>query len=472
MLKLNKDILYLIFEELQNDKNTLYSCLTVNKIWCEIIVLILWKNPWKYLNDGKEKSLFNIITSHISAESKSNLNSKGIHFMMTQYRRPYFDYINLCKHLNLGEISRIIENIYSLQEEFKISNIKIVIFNLLINENARFTHLYIPREFDYQIHLIPGAKYCFSQLEFLQCNTSVNTNVLIGLTEMCSTMRRLELCVEKFDNNREIVKLIETPKKLYNVCFLTNLEIDEPFCEIVENSLIKHSNTIQYFKITKQPITNILSTFKNLRILELDDKFRQMKWDCLLNLSLPYLQTLKSRSVPNNVLASLIENTKGLLNEIVIDFTDFLDDDISNNKLIRAIYKNCPILEYLLLNISIFNILEMKSLLINCQNLNGLVIVCFERDQSTWDKIFGLLTDYAPKNLFKFKFVSDFECKLDSLKFFFDNWKGRKSMLLQIHEMHFTDEYFILIDSYIKNGIVKNFRYDSSSIFFDEFEWN
>ncbi|RGB31511.1 hypothetical protein C1646_763989 [Rhizophagus diaphanus] len=472
MLKLNKDILYLIFEQLQNDKNTLYLCLTVNKIWCEIIVLILWKNPWKYLNDGKEKSLFNIITSHISAESKSNLNSKGIHFMMTQYRRPFFDYINLCKHLNLNEINRIIEMIYFLQEESTISNIKIVIFNLLINENARFTHLYIPREFDYQIHLIPGAKYCFSQLEFLHCNTSINTNVLIGLAGMCDTMRKLELCIEKFDNNREIVRLIETPKKLYNVYFLTNIEIDEPFCEIIENSLIKHSNNIQWFKITKQPTTNILSSLKNLRILELDDKFRHMKWDCLINLSLPYLQILKSRSVPNNVLASLIENTKGFLTEIVIDFTDFLDDDINNNRLIKAIYKNCPILKYLLLNINTLNILEMKLLLINCQYLNGLVIVCFERDQTTWDKIFELLINYAPKNLFKFKFVSDFECKLESLKNFFDNWKHRKSMSLQIHEMHFTEDYFNLIEKYIKIGIVKNFRYDLSNIFFDEFDWN
>ncbi|PKC07771.1 hypothetical protein RhiirA5_417758 [Rhizophagus irregularis] len=391
---------------------------------------------------------------------------------MTQYRRPFFDYINLCKHLNLNEINRIIEMIYFLQEDSTISNIKIVIFNLLINENARFTHLYIPREFDYQIHLIPGAKYCFSQLEFLHCNTSINTNVLIGLAGMCDTMRKLEFCIEKFDNNREIVRLIETPKKLYNVYFLTNIEIDEPFCEIIENSLIKHSNNIQWFKITKQPTTNILSSLKNLRILELDDKFRQMKWDCLINLSLPYLQILKSRSVPNNVLASLIENTKGFLTDIVIDFTDFLDDDISNNRLIRAIYKNCPILEYLLLNINTLNILEMKSLLINCQYLNGLVIVCFVRDQTTWDKIFELLINYAPKNLFKFKFVSDFECKLESLKNFFDNWKHRKSMSLQIHEMHFTDDYFNLIEKYIKNGIVKNFRYDLSNIFFDEFDWN
>ncbi|CAG8694481.1 14391_t:CDS:1, partial [Rhizophagus irregularis] len=45
MAKLNKDILFLIFEELQVDSKTLFSCLMVNKIWCETVTPILWRNP-------------------------------------------------------------------------------------------------------------------------------------------------------------------------------------------------------------------------------------------------------------------------------------------------------------------------------------------------------------------------------------------------------------------------------------------
>ncbi|PKK60170.1 hypothetical protein RhiirC2_793724 [Rhizophagus irregularis] len=59
MSNLNNDILYLIFEELQDDDNTLYSCLLVNKTWCETTVPILWKDPWKRLKNGKERSLLN-----------------------------------------------------------------------------------------------------------------------------------------------------------------------------------------------------------------------------------------------------------------------------------------------------------------------------------------------------------------------------------------------------------------------------
>ncbi|EXX66822.1 hypothetical protein RirG_120110 [Rhizophagus irregularis DAOM 197198w] len=56
MSQLNTDILYLIFKELQYDKKSLVSCLRVNKTWCEIIIPILWKNPW----DGKKKLLLNM----------------------------------------------------------------------------------------------------------------------------------------------------------------------------------------------------------------------------------------------------------------------------------------------------------------------------------------------------------------------------------------------------------------------------
>ena len=38
MSKLNKDVLFLIFKELQDDKNSIHSCLLVNKTWCEIII--------------------------------------------------------------------------------------------------------------------------------------------------------------------------------------------------------------------------------------------------------------------------------------------------------------------------------------------------------------------------------------------------------------------------------------------------
>jgi hypothetical protein len=64
-LKLNHDVLYLIFKELQDDRKSLYSFLLVNKTWCEMIIPILWSNPWNHLDERKEKLLLNVIISHL-----------------------------------------------------------------------------------------------------------------------------------------------------------------------------------------------------------------------------------------------------------------------------------------------------------------------------------------------------------------------------------------------------------------------
>ncbi|GBC30857.2 hypothetical protein GLOIN_2v1777651 [Rhizophagus irregularis DAOM 181602=DAOM 197198] len=297
MSKLNRDVLYLIFEEFQDDENTLHSCLLVNKTWCEIIIPILWKNPWKNLKREKEKSLLNVIISHLSGESKNNLK-------------------NLVK--------TIINAIDKDSEKIIIKN---DIFSLFINEHTRFTHLYIP----FQVFLIPGTKCCFSEIEFLSCNTSVNDNILVELTEICKSIKELELIIEVQNNNYQIIKLIKTQKKLFSVSFLIDYlynNTDETFRILLENSLIRHANTIQYFKATRQPATQILSSFVNLRILELDC-ISIDTWNCLENLSLPFLQILKANQVPIKALTRLIENTSGFLIEINIDYKNH--DELRGN---------------------------------------------------------------------------------------------------------------------------------------------
>src|ERR1700722_14335434 len=99
--KLNNDVLYLIFEELQGDEMSLYSCLLVNKTWCETAVPILWRNPWKRLKERrlfKERTsdkvgvLLNVIISYLSDESKSKLREH--YFLRNSCPKPLFDYIS------------------------------------------------------------------------------------------------------------------------------------------------------------------------------------------------------------------------------------------------------------------------------------------------------------------------------------------------------------------------------------------
>src|SRR6185437_8224851 len=152
MLRLNRDILYLIFKELQNDRKTFYSCISVNKTWSEIIIPILWKNPWKYIERGKENLLVYTIISHLSVELRNSLSPDTIPLKYL-YRRPLFNYIRFCRHLNLSEIQIIISVISLHMNRAKIPTITNEVFNLFINKNTKFTHLYIPSQTNYQIRL-------------------------------------------------------------------------------------------------------------------------------------------------------------------------------------------------------------------------------------------------------------------------------------------------------------------------------
>ncbi|CAB4407617.1 unnamed protein product [Rhizophagus irregularis] len=471
MSTLNEDILYLIFfKELQDDKNTLYSCLLVNKTWCEIIIPILWKNPWKKRN---EKILFNIIFSYLSDELKNNLCQK-IDFLTDSYKKPLFDYISFCRHLNFVEIERIID-MYIILEERRLS-IKNDIINVFINDKTRFTHLYIPQNFNYQIHLIPGAEFCFSRLEFLFCKTSVNEKVLGGLTKICKSIKELEIFIENCNNNYEIIKLIENQRNLYNISF-TNENTDESFCKILEKSLIKHENNIQYFKMTKPLITNVLSSFVNLKILELVSKFksRNIKWNCLENISLPCLQILRAYYIPIYVLTNLINNSSGSLIEINIDYISHSQN--SNKRIIQAIYQNCPNLMYLKILLKNNSNLELENLLINCPRLDGLYLIISNFIiKFNWVSLFTILAKLSPNCLFKFKFSYYYrEIDSKSLKLFFNNWKGRNPMLLQIiPRTHLPNlEMSSLIDKYIADGIVKKYDYNINykHTTFKDFEW-
>ncbi|GES74688.1 hypothetical protein GLOIN_2v1777673 [Rhizophagus clarus] len=460
MSKLNRDILCLIFEELRDDNNALHRCISINKTCCGIIIPLLWSNPWKFLRDDweyRKKKLLKVIISHLSDKSKNNLKNQYSDLLTKSYQKPLFDYISFCRHLNLNELHKVINT--TSNNKYNDSIIESEIFKLFVNENTKFTHLYIPRQLDYQLHL---TERCFSGIEFFSCSASVDDDILSGLTKICKSIKELKLFIGIRNNNHGIIELIKAQKKIQNISFLADLNsqiFDESFSEDLENSLIKHVNTIQYFKITKQPTTKILSLLVNLKSLELDGSSHDMEWNCLKNLSLPYLQILKASRVPVNVLADLIENTNGFLFKIKIDYIRHVEVD--NKRIIRIIYQNCPNLRYLKLLFRNCNILELENLLISCKYLGGLYIIINNIDDAfEWDNLFEILAKSSPKNLFKFKFGFHTlyrAIKLESLELFFNNWKGRHPMILQFSQANNMQPYSDLIERYKAKGVIKNY---------------
>ncbi|CAG8582232.1 14951_t:CDS:2 [Rhizophagus irregularis] len=421
---LYRDILYPIFEELQYDKKSLASCLRVNKTWCEIVIPILWRNPWEHLTLRRKKLLLNVIISHLSDGARTSIN-QHFGFYTNSYKRPLFNYISFCRHLNLGVIENVM-NAYIQYEEFRND-----ILRLFINENAEYTHLYMPNYRDY--HLFPGAEQCFSEIKFLRCIGKVKDNTLSMLTRTCKSIKELKFYTYGNDYNCGIAKLIENQKGLFSVNFLNDFYDGGSSRKIIENSLIKHADTIQYFSICEQPETKVLTSLVNLRILELisANPYIELRWDNIKDLTLPSLHTLIASSIPINCLINLIERSGRKLTKIYYHHNRSV---IDNKEIIQAIYQNCPNL------ISSF----------------------------PWDNLFNILAKSSPPSLFEFvfKFTND-NPKLESLKLFFDNWEGRHPISLKFKkESYHYDEsgydgLIDLIEKYKKKGVVKKFiHYD------------
>ncbi|GBC03967.1 hypothetical protein RclHR1_05420011 [Rhizophagus clarus] len=456
---MNKDIIFLILEKIQDDRKTLYSCLLVNKIWCNTTVPFLWKIPGKYKPTSKAmKILFGVILSQLSEESRNILKDHGIEII---YQRPLFNYIRYWRYLNLELLESMIHSIKI--KEFQITLMRKEILKLFINKNTRFIGLYIPENFSYHIHLILGAESCLSTIEYLHCDANTNQSILKGLTKICKSIKKL-----RFDiiQGIKILELIKAQKNLNDIYMSSYSYLkDKLYCDNLEESLIKNSDTIQHLRMDWTPITKILSYLTNL-----------INPNLSAHMGAPFLSFISEQQVPIKILKSLIENTKGNLSEISI----FCHDKNDNKMLIKSIYQNCPSLRYLKLLFYNDNISELEILLINCQYLNGLVIITLENGFN-WDNLFKILIRSSPMSLYKFKF-SSYELKLESLKSFLDNWKERCPILLQTipfcycmnmspPQLYYQKQLNCLINDYKTNGIIEEYDVDWCGHDFEDLKW-
>ncbi|RGB23792.1 hypothetical protein C1646_773992 [Rhizophagus diaphanus] len=261
MSNLNVDTLFLIFEEIQynssisNVRNTLYSCLLVNKTWCSVIIPILWKNPW-----SKKKSNNNVIISHLSNEAKENLSNKikNGNNASTILQRPLYNYVSFCKYLDFYYLDELLYHYTSNIERSKQSFIADEIWKLFINQNSKFTHLKITSCFYDPLFLIPGAEHCFSELKVLKYYSRDDQKLLEWLSKISKSIKKFELLCEW---SSEITNLIEAQTNLNSIVlhklddkldrYLTEISIDDFIGEYngYIQSIYQNCPNLRYLKL-------------------------------------------------------------------------------------------------------------------------------------------------------------------------------------------------------------------------------
>ena len=125
MPQLPADCLNDIFEYLEDDKATLYSCLLVNRLWCATSVRLLWRDVQYY-------STFNFSTliACLPNDSKEILSKNGITISTPTSKPPMFNYAAFCKVLSIYQVY------HKLKRLLKNQNSSISSQNLKNNSNV------------------------------------------------------------------------------------------------------------------------------------------------------------------------------------------------------------------------------------------------------------------------------------------------------------------------------------------------
>ncbi|GBB86476.1 hypothetical protein RclHR1_12900003 [Rhizophagus clarus] len=428
MSKLNKDILTMVFYEIfhEYDYNSLFSCLLVNKSWCETVVPILWRNPWRYqMKEYQKRSLFNIILTFLSDESKEFLKNQKIEIIKKSTKKfMFFDYLTYCRYMinyNLYDIINsniIVENnnhkilttttstttittnyVITLMNDYYRYILQEEIYKLLIYKCPPLKYLDITF-IQQQIDLFPDAKNWLSEISELRCNGDIEPHYFQGLAKFSQNIEKIIINSSREDNYG-LAKLIEVQRNLKYFKIVRDADARKDTFMTINHGLIKHVRSLIEFKAVFEGLLflpNILPNLINLRKLKLFVRDLDQRYEDQLKISsYPNLQILHIKNISINTMTNLIEKTRGNLKEIWVDEYKSCDNI---ERLIQIIYENCPKLEILSIILYNHNFIEFEKLLHSCHYLKVLYIKVLstmegneEEDRSILSEI---LKDSAP----------------------------------------------------------------------------
>jgi hypothetical protein len=489
MSRLNKDILFMLFEEIQDDPKSLFSCLIVNRLWCETVIPILWKNPWRYnINYRSKNFLFNIITSHFPDNIKKFLLKQGIEIFSVSCQPLLFDYLSFCRSLNVNVINDIISigsylayNQFLLQQE---------VYNLFMKKFPELKYLDM-RSIEHQIFYFPGAIARLDSLCELTCDTSIDSSYFYGLARICNKIEKLIIFNASSKVNRGIIKLIEVQRKLKYFEWEDDCDEFEEYFDIVDIyeetflALAKKADTLTHFITNFQEEyeftfpSRILSEFHNLKTLKLNFHpiFDYSYDEQLKSSDYPNLETFQLDDITLiSTVACIIKNSGGHLRRILVNNYDVVEDNFNEESLIliNAVYEHCPLIEYLSLAFpsSDDHFVEFEKLLKHCQKLRVLAISISnvneiskspEKMSADREKLLRALTRSSSTNLREIRFFEHFKFSLETLEEFLENWRGRPALSIFTCDLGYVKEeiveYEATINRYKNDGVIKDFKF-------------
>jgi hypothetical protein len=479
MPQLIADCLNNIFEYLDDDKNTLYSCLLVNHQWCEVAVRILWRNAW-YFKDNRDYkphvplSVINTLIACLPKESKDFLEKEKFYIISPTQKPPLFNYPSFIKIITIYGVYQMIEMFPSDSRDYSSwycarmhSCLLLELLKMFMNQVSSLKSLdYYSAEYKFdninEFIYTPGAKICLSNLTELWCRSDICSDFFYQMSQICHNIQSLTI---KFicSISDGLTDLICSQNNLKNV----SLEkADDEVKAIIPSltSLTKFSLTLTELVLDECYVPlSFVAMFTNLQVLW----FFNYDFDELDQLQCVHFTQLKTlkfvHSYPEIEMLIIFLEINGK------NLTEFHVSENPNNSLNSAIAKFCPNLRILSIIFEKDEFETFKLILNNCQNLEIIRFRYFVR-RPNLKTFFKILTKYAQKNFYELSidwyYIENnlsFEKFCEELEEFFINWKERipqKSLTLVItncygNSVKFEKYMKIVLENYTKMGIIR-----------------
>ncbi|CAB4382243.1 unnamed protein product [Rhizophagus irregularis] len=472
MSKLLADCWNEIFEYLEGDIRTLYSCILVNRLWCEVSVRILWRNEWNYTTSN-----FSTLITCLPNESKEILSKNAITILTPTLKPPTFNYASFCKVLSVNrvyyKIERLLKNQQNILSRNLINYTQIVtqeVLQMFMKEISSLRNLIFSPSPYITFSLYPGAKDCLKNLSELYCGSDISTELFYQLSQTCYNIQSLTIEFKRIISNgiADIISVQRNLKRFDMIIYNNMANVIFSLMSKVPKTLIKlriHSS------IYYTPSLTFIANFSNLQELELSFDFEEYFVDFkkLQYVIFSQLQVLKiCHTLPSNgLLIKFLENNGKNLKEIYIGEIERCNDNLLN----LAISKFCPMLRKLSTGIKNNELETLKIIFNSCKYLESIKIWCggsFLSEKQALETVVKYSQNINELVLYHL-YIAQFILLPKELESFFINWSNRvpqKSLSLVIivylyeenTSLDKNDENIEIINKYIKLGVIKKFK--------------
>ncbi|GBB99041.1 hypothetical protein RclHR1_00340032 [Rhizophagus clarus] len=458
MFKLHADCLKEILEYLEDDGNTLYSCLLVNRLWCVISVKILWRSIRNYRT---------LITS-LPDESKKILIENGI--SITTSKPLLFNYVIFCRCISYHELNINIERLLKKQQSISIlqsskDNIKQEIIKFLMRQIISLRKLIIPIEFSTEKNMktftthLKSRNRLLNDLSELHFYTDTYPKFIHQLIKVCHNIQTLKITSNFEVISNEYIDLISVQK---NLKYLYLKEFSFPECK---NLLTKIPNTLIKFALLNGTSDGYrvlceINNLSNLQEFEFSyynyNAFNDDWWDCS-NILEGKLSCLNEFYCPVSFLIKFLENNGENLKRIHLNKNyHALNHSICEN------CKNVRILNIELTNISLFQLSQFFEYL---PFLESVKINMYSQSRIKENRLLGFVAKKSPKNFCELKLIYCDNMKStlipEELELFLTSWGNRvpKKLLSLVitgpNSFIENDGNMKVIEKYIILGTIK-----------------